>query len=75
MAKEVIGKIKLQLEAGKANPAPPVGRRKLDGMPEEGFSLAGGVVIRHKSSPKALKPPFIFSCGTSVKRIWADLPS
>ena len=25
MAKEVIGKIKLQLEAGKANPAPPVG--------------------------------------------------
>ena len=26
MAKEVIGKIKLQLEAGKANPAPPVGQ-------------------------------------------------
>ncbi len=25
MAKEVIGKIKLQLDAGKANPAPPVG--------------------------------------------------
>lgn len=25
MAKEVIGKIKLQLQAGKANPAPPVG--------------------------------------------------
>ncbi|BDU51293.1 50S ribosomal protein L11 [Haliovirga abyssi] len=25
MAKEVIGKIKLQLSAGKANPAPPVG--------------------------------------------------
>lgn len=25
MAKEVTGKIKLQLEAGKANPAPPVG--------------------------------------------------
>lgn len=25
MAKEVIGRIKLQLEAGKANPAPPVG--------------------------------------------------
>lgn len=25
MAKKVIGKIKLQLEAGKANPAPPVG--------------------------------------------------
>jgi large subunit ribosomal protein L11 len=25
MAKEVVGKIKLQLEAGKANPAPPVG--------------------------------------------------
>lgn len=24
MAKEVIGKIKLQLQAGKANPAPPV---------------------------------------------------
>ena len=25
MAKEVIGKIKLQLDAGKANPSPPVG--------------------------------------------------
>lgn len=25
MAKEIIGKIKLQLQAGKANPAPPVG--------------------------------------------------
>lgn len=25
MAKEVIGKVKLQLQAGKANPAPPVG--------------------------------------------------
>lgn len=25
MAKEVVGKIKLQLPAGKANPAPPVG--------------------------------------------------
>ncbi|MBZ4683161.1 MAG: large subunit ribosomal protein [Fusobacteriaceae bacterium] len=25
MAKEVVGKIKLQLQAGKANPAPPVG--------------------------------------------------
>ena len=25
MAKKVIGKIKLQIEAGKANPSPPVG--------------------------------------------------
>ena len=25
MAKKVVGKIKLQIEAGKANPSPPVG--------------------------------------------------
>ena len=59
MAKKVVGKIKLQIEAGKANPSPPVG-------PALGQHGSFSFVIKSPPAPVLIKKALNLSKGSAV---------